>query len=87
MKNRAKLKTSFFASIALLITLGFIVAGFVWLHIEPGKTKLHHQTLASLHDAVTTLQAQMTQQQQLLLDLQAKIHKLEIFEMHMKALH
>lgn len=87
MNNNASLKTRVVAFVALLVTLGFILAGFVWLHVEPSKRGVTHAARASLAETVGQLQAQVNQQQQILLDIQARVHKLELFDAQIKVLH
>lgn len=89
MEKNTDVKTKFVAFTALLITLGFIVAGFVWLHMEPSKnigvsSNLHR---TSLVEAINQLQLQVNQQQSIILELQARIHKLELFDAQIKAMH
>ena len=84
--EKNKIKTSIFATLALLITLGFIVAGFAWLHFAAGKSQLHLQTKAILSQDINNLKTQLNQQQQIVLDLQARVHKLEMFDVHIKHL-
>lgn len=86
MSKGSGAKTRFVAFSALLVTLGFIVAGFVWLHMEPtrnfGVNNNIHRT--SLVEAINQLQLQINQQQSIILELQTRVHKLELFDSQIK---
>lgn len=80
--NKRRLKRNTFAPMALLVTLGFIVAGFVWLHIASGRHPSDAGYAANaantdLRKNVSELQAQVTQQQDAILELQNKVNSLQ----------
>lgn len=86
MNNNAAVRTKVVAFVALLVTLGVVFASFVWLHIESTKYGSMHAPKAPKMETIAQLQAQVNQQQQILLDLQARVHKLELFDAQVKAL-
>lgn len=89
MNQTSSNKTNLFAVIALMCTLGFTIAGFIWLQVEPTNTRYAQPSDSpkmSLEERIQLIEIQLQHQQAMISDIQEKIKHINALDQQIKTI-